>query len=318
MMDFTELHGILNRSSIRNWREILPQTIDELNHGDLDHWLKVFEMLPDRNTRHLDLTAASIKIGSAGELTIPREELTAGLKLLHPWRKGPFDFFGIHIDTEWRSDMKWDRLKNHISPLKGRKVLDVGCGNGYHCLRMAGEGAQLVIGVEPFVLFVLQFMVFKEYLRNFPVFIIPRGIEDLPKNQPFFDTVFSMGVLYHRKSPFDHLQELRSLLLEGGELVLETLVINGDENTVLVPPDRYGKMRNVWFLPSPQTMLQWLERAGFKNPQLVDVTKTTLAEQRKTEWMTFESLDDFLNPDNEALTVENLPAPRRAVFICKK
>jgi len=317
-MDFIELHKILSRTKIRHWREIIPNKLEDLNHGDLQTWLKIFDYLPNINTQNIDLTLDTVKIGDNSELHIPKEELISQLKTLHPWRKGPFDFFGININTEWRSDLKWNRLINHIKPMKDRMVLDIGCGNGYHCLRMAGEGAKFVIGVDPYILFVVQFTIFKKYLQDYPVFIIPTGIEALPKNQPFFDTVFSMGVFYHRKSPFDHLQELRALLKNGGELVLETLVINGRENSVLIPPDRYGKMRNVWFLPSPITMIQWLERAGFKNPRLIDVTKTTLDEQRKTDWMTYESLDDFLNPENNELTIENLPAPKRAIFIAEK
>jgi tRNA (mo5U34)-methyltransferase len=197
-------------------------------------------------------------------------------------------------------------------------ILDVGCGNGYHCMRMAGEGAKLVVGIDPYILFVVQFMIFKKYLQHYPVFVLPVGIETLPKNQPFFDTVFSMGVFYHRKSPFDHLQELKALLKNGGELVLETLVIEGGNGSILVPPGRYAKMRNVWFLPSPDTMLDWLTRVGFKNPKVVDITKTSIDEQCKTDWMTFESLSDFLNPKDYTKTVENLPAPSRAIFIAEK
>ena len=44
-----------------------------------------------------------------------------------------------------------------------------------------------------------------------------------------------MGVLYHRASPFDCLLQLKNQLTKGGELILETLVVDGDENTVLVP-----------------------------------------------------------------------------------
>ena len=56
-----------------------------------------------------------------------------------------------------------------------------------------------------------------------------------------------MGVLYHRRSPIDHLLELKGCLQTGGELVLETLVIDGGLGEVLVPENRYAKMRNVWF-----------------------------------------------------------------------
>ena len=318
-MDFFELHKILSRTKIKHWKDIIPNKLEDLNHGDLQNWLQVFDHLPKIDTQNIDLTLDKVKIGDESELqNQSKKELISQLKTLHPWRKGPFDFFGININTEWRSDLKWNRLKSQIRPLKNRMVLDIGCGNGYHCLRMAGEEAKLVIGVDPYILFVVQFMVFKKYLKDYPVFIIPTGIEALPKNQPFFDTVFSMGVFYHRKSPFDHLQELRALLKDGGELVLETLVIDGGQNCVFIPPDRYAKMRNVWFLPSPTTMIQWLNRVGFKNPRLIDVTKTSLEEQRKTDWMTYESLDDFLHPVNNELTIENLPAPKRAIFLAEK
>ncbi len=318
-MDFIEFHKILSKTKIRHWREIFPKSFDEIEHGDLKSWLEIFNYLPDTVDVDVDLTKDTIQIGNKSNIIKHDEKkLIYELKKLHPWRKGPFDLFSIHIDTEWRSDFKWNRLIQHIQPLKDRIILDVGCGNGYHSLRMAGEGAKLVLGIDPYILFVVQFMIFKKYLKNIPVFVMPVGIEALPKNQPFFDTVFSMGVFYHRRSPFDHLYELKALLKNGGELVLETLVIDGEKNHVLVPPNRYAKMRNVWFIPSSDTMLEWLKRVGFKNPRVVDITKTTIEEQRKTEWMTYESLSDFLNPLDNSQTIENLPSPRRAIFLAEK
>ncbi len=49
--------------------------------------------------------------------------------------------------------------------------------------------------------------------------------------------------------------------LAPGELVLETLVVEGDENTVLVPGDRYAQMRNV-YLSLGGGLKLWLESAG--------------------------------------------------------
>lgn len=179
---------------------------------------------------------------------VNQAQLTETLMSLHPWRKGPFSLFNTFIDTEWRSDWKWQRLAPHIAPLKGKAVLDVGCGSGYHCFRMRGEGANLVMGIEPSPKFMLQFDVFKRYMPQEPVYLLPLMSEDLPPHMQSFDTVFSMGVLYHRKSPIEHLEELKGALKKGGELVLETLVVEGDENTCLVPGDRYAQMRNVWFI----------------------------------------------------------------------
>jgi tRNA (mo5U34)-methyltransferase len=262
------------------------------------------------------LDADAIQIGRPEDLSeAGRLELEHQLKVLHPWRKGPYNLFGINMDTEGRSNWKWDRLKNHITPLKHRLVLDVGCGNGYHCWRMRGAGAKMVIGIDPFLLNVMQFQVLRKLHGEAPVYVLPLAIEELPYGLKAFDTVFSMGVLYHRRSPIDHLLELRDCLQPGGELVLETLVIDGRLGEVLLPEGRYAKMRNVWFLPSCGTLMSWLKRCGFINIRLIDVTTTSIEEQRSTEWMQFHSLKDFLSAENPQVTCEGLPAPKRAIFI---
>ena len=237
--------------------------------------------------------------------------------MLHPWRKGPFELFDVHIDTEWRSDWKWDRLQPHIDPLAGRRVLDVGCGSGYHCWRMAGDGAAEVIGIDPTPLFVLQYWALQKYLQQPGVWVLPLGIQHVPPKLAAFDSVFSMGILYHRRSPLDHLQELKACLRPGGQLILETLVIEGPAGATLVPEGRYARMGNVWFLPSCDTLLGWLRKLGFVDEALVDVSVTTVEEQRATEWMRFQSLADFLDPEDSSRTIEGYPAPRRAIFTAR-
>jgi tRNA (mo5U34)-methyltransferase len=285
-------------------------------HGDFDRWWQAWVALPDSEPSSIDINNAVVRIGESNDLdTRQRESLAENLQQLHPWRKGPFELFGVAIDTEWRSDWKWDRVRPHLSDLKNRRILDVGCGNAYHCWRMAAEGARFVVGVDPSPKYLLQFMVLKKYLAELPVFYLPVCGEDLPANMQAFDTVFSMGVFYHRRSPFDHLLELKECLRPGGELVLETLVIEGNKGDVLVPDDRYAQMRNVWFIPSCETLTSWVKRSGFTNTRIVDVSVTSRAEQRSTDWMRFQSLADFLDPDNPGRTIEGYPAPRRATLI---
>ncbi len=319
MIDYQPLYNLLLDAKADNWVKLLPQQIasafELTKHGTLSHWQSVIESMPELATTHRLLDANVIEIGRSDDLT--KEEmmnLESQLKALHPWRKGPYNLFNIHIDTEWRSDWKWDRLKNHIAPLNHRLVLDVGCGNGYHCWRMLGAGAKMVVGIDPLLLNVLQFQVVRKLYGEVPVYLLPLGIEDLPYGLKVFDTVFSMGVLYHRRSPIDHLMELRDCLRPGGELVLETLIIDGGLGEVLLPEGRYAKMRNVWFLPSCDTLISWLKRCGFQNIRLIDVSSTSVEEQRSTEWMQFHSLKDFLSAENHQLTCEGLPAPKRAII----
>ena len=127
-----------------------------------------------------------------------------------------------------------------------------------------------------------------------------------------------MGVLYHRRAPIDHLLQLKACLRPGGELVLETLVIEGDVNQCLMPEDRYAQMRNVWFLPSVAMLERFLARAGFVNIRCVDLNRTSVEEQRSTEWMQFQSLPDFLQPDDSSKTLEVHPAPMRATLVAVK
>ena len=297
----------------------LPTRFTPQHFGDLPRWLHCLQQLPAIDPSRIELDSDTLRIGSPSDMAPDtRAILEQSLRGLHPWRKGPFDFFGVHIDTEWRSDWKWQRVMPHIRPLSGKKVLDVGCGSGYHCWRMRGAGADTVIGIDPGPLFVLQFHAAQYYLQDPQVQVYPLRMEEMPPALQAFDTVFSMGLLYHRREPLEHLQELKDCLQPGGELVLETLVIEGGPDDLLQPDGRYSRMGNVWYIPSPLLMEQWLRQCGFVDVRCVDVTLTTTDEQRSTEWMQFQSLKDFLDPTDSRLTIEGYPAPRRGIFIASK
>ena len=322
MIDYSPLYEALASTSLETWLDRLPSQIEEAlqpaKNRLIPEWQEILNTLPGISPSSYELSEGVVRVGQPSDLgPHDHEELKLLLKKLHPWRKGPFDIFGAAINTEWRSDLKWERLKNDIEPLDGRVVLDIGCGNGYHGWRMLGAGARLVIGIDPMPLYVAQYGVLSHYLDNH-AYVLPLKIEDVPESLTGFDTVFSMGVLYHRKSPIDHLMQIKRLLRQGGEMVLETLVVDGDEGYALLPEGRYAKMRNVWFIPTPGTLLHWVRRCGFREVRLIDVTRTTSEEQRSTEWMHFESLADFLDPSDPLKTIEGYPAPQRAIILAKK
>lgn len=323
MIDFQTLYDALASRDMQAWAHDLPAQVEPLwnerLHGDLPRWQQALARMPEITPSSVDFNAARVRIGQAGDTDEQtRRYLEEQLRILHPWRKGPYELFGIHIDTEWRSDWKWARLGGHIQSLQGRAVLDVGCGSGYHCWRMHGAGADLVLGIDPSLLFLMQFQAIRKYTGDAAVHLLPLGIDAVPRMLERFDTVFSMGVLYHRRSPLDHILHLKECLRPGGELVLETLVVDGDDNTVLMPEQRYGKMANVWFIPSVSLLEKWLRRTGMQDIRVVDVSATGTGEQRSTSWMTFQSLADFLDPKDSSRTVEGYPAPVRAVVLANK
>jgi len=298
---------------------ILEQALNPEGNGNLPRWLPALEAIKQMPvSEQAQLNASAITAHSKN--FSQQAELKAALKALMPWRKGPFNLEGIYIDTEWHSDWKWDRVSPHLRPLEGKKVLDIGCGSGYHLWRMLGEGARFAVGVDPSLLFMTQFLVVKHFVGdNLPAWFLPITLEQLPTTPKGgdFDTVFSMGVLYHRRSPIDHLMDLKRHLKAGGELVLETLVIPEDYGQILVPKERYSQMNNVWFLPSVPELIHWMERCGYQNVRRVDIDQTTTEEQRATEWMQWKSLADFLDPQDPNKTLEGYPAPLRAVILAE-
>lgn len=294
---------------------ISADRLDQPTNGDLRRWVAALAELPSRDRCHLELDAVPTVVGDSEQSD---ERLRELLMTFHPWRKGPLQFLDHYIDTEWRSDWKWERVKDFVD-LDRKTVLDIGCGNGYFGWRMLESGADFVLGLDPILRFVMQFEVFRRYVKATQNhFVVPLIDTDLPEKLSAFDVVFSMGVLYHRTSPIDHLRSLAGALRVGGQVVLETLIVEDDAASVLVPQDRYAQMRNVWFLPSVSMLRRWLERTGFTDVKTIDITTTTPDEQRSTDWMTFQSLVNFLDPSDHGKTIEGYPAPVRATLIATK
>lgn len=324
LIDFAALENALNQfyseCNFAPWLHTLKaqcaECLNSARYGDLPEWQQSLT-----NINQLKKPAGS-DVLSADQVVLGGDNLAAEDKILlkkyllelSPWRKGGFMARGVHIDAEWRSDKKWQRLAQ--LDLRSRRILDVGCGNGYYALRMLGAGANHIIGIDPNPRFIVQFAALKSLMaKTCQAQILPLGIEQLPADMAWFDMVFSMGVFYHRRSPIDHLIELKNKLQRGGQLLLETLIIDGDEQSVLVPKDRYAMMRNVWFIPSIPALTLWLKRAGFGNIQVLDVSQTDLSEQRRTEFMQFQSLGDFLDPNDRSKTIEGYSAPKRAMLL---
>ena len=323
MFNYTNFFTYLNDIGLGNLSQILQdksnKILSDIKNGDLPRWNNTLQNLPELIPSNIDLNSDIIQIGNPTDIAQTQvKQFKNDLLEFHPWRKGPFELFGTHIDTEWHSDWKWNRLKNKISSLKDKLVLDIGCGSGYHCFRMLGEEAKCVLGIEPYILYAMQSLVINKYLNSNKLAVLPLKVEDMPLDLICFDTVFSMGVIYHRKDPLEHIETLKSFLKPSGQIVLETIIIESDKEEVLVPKGRYARMRNVWNLPSVPMLKKWFTECNLKNIQVIDVTTTSLEEQRATDWMYFESLKECLDQDNSNLTVEGYPAPVRAVIIAEK
>ena len=237
------------------------------------------------------------------------EQIKQTALLMKPWRKGPFQFNTIFIDSEWQSQIKYNLLEPHFN-LKDKIVGDIGCNNGYYLFRMLSQQPKKLIGFDPSAIYYSQFQFVDHFIKSGIVYEL-LGVEHVEFYEHKFDTLFCLGVLYHRSDPVAMLKSLFKGLNKGGELILDTFMIDGEEEICLTPKDRYSKIPNIYFVPTVNALKNWCYRAGFESVEVLEIMKTELNEQRKTEWIDTQSLEDFLDPDDPTKTIEGYPAPKR-------
>jgi len=304
-------------------RSILLSTVqqrwDQHNHGDMPRWQQALYSVQRSCGKQQGWRVDDdlLILGKARPRGDAQSQLMPALRELMPWRKGPLRLQGIDIDSEWRSDWKWQRLRPHLPNLTGLEVLDVGSGNGYFGYRLLSSGAKAVLALDPTWLFVMQHQAMQAAAGEANNWVLPLRLENFPAFAPGFDAALSLGVLYHRRDPLAHLRQLRQQLRRHGLLVLETFILPPGEVREM-SPQRYARMRNVHRIPQACLLLQWLQEAGFSDCRMVDISRTSVLEQRSTDWMRFQSLPQALDQNNQAYTVEGLPAPRRAIVLARK
>ncbi len=255
---------------------------------------------------HVEL-GDTIVIKSSDDVNVKQIEETA--RMMMPWRKGPFDLFGLFIDTEWQSFMKYNLLRPHFN-LQGKRVADIGCNNGYYLFRMQEDNPAALVGFDPSAIYKSQFDFINHFAKTEIVYEL-LGVEHLPFYEEKFDTIFCLGVLYHRSDPVAMLKQLFKGLEREGEVILDTFMIDGDEEICLTPKSSYSKIPNIYFVPTISALENWCRRAGFSGFELLETSVTTADEQRKTEWIEGQSLEDFLDSEDLSKTVEGYPAPKR-------
>ncbi len=310
--------------------DYFPPHIDQLQitreHQERQRWVnqqkKGFlryrtpsERLSNHRARHTDCSSDTVTIGLAEELEPgQRQEVKEQLQCFIPWRKGPFSIFGIDVDAEWRSERKWNRLKNHLPDLNGKIVADIGCNNGYYMFRMVPRRPRFVLGFEPSVQHYYCFKALNAMAGFDNLDIDLLGVEHISLFPRSFDVIFLMGIIYHRISPLELLKDIHAALQPGGTLIIESQAIPGHEPVALFPEKTYAKVPGTYFVPTGKALENWLLRSGFEQVELFCSHPMSAEEQRRTDWMVFESYLDYLDQNDPGRTVEGYPAPWR-VFL---
>jgi len=300
MVDLDKLRA--DRQKCIEWKNIKPR------------W-EAIKKLPIIDNIDINL-GDTIEISSNCISAKDNQQIYNTAKLLQPWRKGPFRVFDTFIDSEWRSFIKYDLISKYFN-IKDKIVGDIGCNNGYYLFRMIEEKPKKLIGFDPSAIPYCQFKFIDHFLQSGITYEL-LGVEHVEFYEHKFDVLFCLGVLYHRPDPIGALKSLYKGLNFGGELFLDTFMIDGEEEICLTPKKRYSKIPNIYFIPTINALKNWCYRAGFSEIEVLEISKTKVNEQRKTEWIDTESLNDFLDTNDENKTIEGYPAPKRVYIRAKK
>lgn len=307
--------------NIEKLLKIKKERMESCDRNTAKNFYHVIDKLPDISTELFNAKGSEVIIGQQSELTQEqRTIIESACREMIPWRKGPFKLFDMELDAEWRSDQKWDRIIDKVDNLEGKKVLDIGCNNGYFMFKMAQQNPKLALGIDPLPNLLAQFNLMQKYAKQPNLHFELFGVEHLSNFKEMFDVIFHMGIIYHHRHPIQQLLDIKEALAPSGQVILETIGIPGDETHALFPEKRYAKMRNVWFVPTLSCFLNWAKRANFIDVEVISATPLTNEEQRLTEWCPppYQSLDDFLDPNDATKTVEGYPAPMRFCISARK
>ncbi|WP_028318702.1 tRNA 5-methoxyuridine(34)/uridine 5-oxyacetic acid(34) synthase CmoB [Desulfobulbus elongatus] len=313
-MDLPQAFPLADRDRLRSVLAEKSAWVNQEKKGFL-RYRNLFQAVRHLRASSCDFSGDVVRIGTAADLEpAQQDEVRQVLRGFMPWRKGPFSVFGIDVDAEWRSERKWNRIVPELPDLTNKAVADIGCNNGYYMFRMAHHRPALVLGFEPYVQHYYTFHTLNAFAGQQNLRVELLGIEHLPLFPECFDVIFCLGILYHRPSPLEALRDLHAALKPGGWLIVESQAIPGEAPMALFPRSTYAKVPGTWFVPTGACLANWMARTGFREVRLFCEHAMSSAEQRRTDWMDFESYEDFIDKNNPALTVEGYPAPCR-VFL---
>ncbi len=285
-------------------------------------------LLTEMPAASLNVTDTVLELGTASTTMHARRpwqrRLRALLKMLIPWRKGPYCIWGTFIVSEWQSHLKWTRMApTLLAAVAGKRVIDIGANNGYFMLRLLPAQPAWVLGLEPTLHYAAQYDLLRVCLARgaqaaalLRQELVTAGYAALAYLQQTADVILLLGILYHHRDPLGILRLVHGALRTGGRVLIDCQGITENAGTqsqqplILVPEQRYGGKRGFWFLPTPAALYAWLRRTGFTRMETIYTGKLEVTEQRQTPWAPGPSFPEGLRAGQQQ-TVEGYSSPLR-------
>jgi SAM-dependent methyltransferase len=138
---------------------------------------------------------------------------------------------------------EWHELEAMLPDFQDKRVLDLGCGYGWHCIYAAEKGAKQIVGVD---LSQKMLDVAKEKTESRAVQYKHAAMEDVCFPADSFDTVISSLAFHYVESFSDICEKVSNYLVTKGEFVFSV------ENPVFTA---YGT--GDWYYDTNGEILHW-------------------------------------------------------------
>ena len=109
--------------------------------------------------------------------------------------------------------------------MSGLRALDIGCSDGYFSFEMEKRGAE-VVAIDFVPEDYTGFAVAREILGSRVSYRMDNVYNLSPARYGEFDVVLFMGVLYHLRKPLAALDAIRSVMKDGAQLFVGTMMID--------------------------------------------------------------------------------------------
>lgn len=214
-----------------------------------------------------------------------KDEITAEIKRFDDWEWG-YNLDGIiqkpnNPKHEALQKLKLNHLFNGLrsildmpddeeKPLKGLKVLDVGCGEGIFSIAARQLGAEYVLGIEPRAEKVEQAKFICRAQQIDSVEFKQMKVMEINEQMGQFDIVLFIGVLYVMERPFEAIGKLsevtKDILLIDTELIpIDYPILALKESLPNIAYNTFDS--GLTFTPSSDAVSFMLKYTGFKEPK---------------------------------------------------
>jgi tRNA (mo5U34)-methyltransferase len=213
------------------------------------------------------------------------DELRELFDSLKPWLH-LIDVHGVPTKTEpaWGEYLEhprhlWEEVSELLPDLAGKRVLDVGCNDGFFLFACRRLGAEEVVGIETDEHFVNHAALVNRLLDLGGIIVHRMSAYDIGETLGRFDVTLALGLIYHLKSPLFFFERVAPIT--SSMIVVETAVRNSNE-------DRANRERGVpgapamdfienppaqlhpeggpnWWVPNTECVQAMLRACGFSH-----------------------------------------------------